>query len=345
MFFSIIVPVYNSEKYLNECIDSILRQKYPNFELVLINDGSTDRSSSILDEFKDKDSRVKVIHKENGGLPSARNKGLDIVTGDFILFIDSDDYISIDLLQILNSSIDQECDEIIQFGFTRNRSGIIGTAIQEEIKFTRLNYLDSLKSAFNSGIITWTVCNKAFKADFLKGLRFDDGARYFAEDVLFTTQAVLKSKSVLNIDYIGYFYRISENSMVTMGLNLRKFNSSMYAYFTARELFREIDRELFLMSDAFVCSSLLNWLFRGKEIIPSDVKKIRKRIQEYIRENILGWMENNKIAMRYKILGIFACVSLRIPDILYTLLSFKRQETQKRKHSKIHDKNGVSHGE
>ena len=89
--FSIIVPIYNSEEYLHNCLDSILNQKFTGFELIAVDDGSTDRSGTICDENASKDSRVKVIHKKNGGLSSARNAGLDIAEGKYIMFVDSDD--------------------------------------------------------------------------------------------------------------------------------------------------------------------------------------------------------------------------------------------------------------
>lgn len=97
---SIIVPVYNVEKYLRKCIDSILNQTFKDFELILIDDGSTDESGKICDEYNLKDNRIKVIHKENGGLSSARNAGLDIAQGEYIGFVDSDDWIESDQICI-----------------------------------------------------------------------------------------------------------------------------------------------------------------------------------------------------------------------------------------------------
>ena len=86
MFFSVIVPVYNVEKYLNECVDSILSQTFTDYELILVNDGSKDNSGAICDEYAEKDNRVKVVHKENGGLSDARNAGIKVATGDYLFF-------------------------------------------------------------------------------------------------------------------------------------------------------------------------------------------------------------------------------------------------------------------
>ena len=102
---SIIVPVYNVEKYLKKCVDSILGQTFTDFELLLIDDGSTDNSGSICDELAKTDNRIKVIHKENGGLSDARNIGIEVAKGDFIGFIDSDDYIDEDMYAFLYNNI------------------------------------------------------------------------------------------------------------------------------------------------------------------------------------------------------------------------------------------------
>ena len=101
MFFSVIVPVYNVEKYLKECLDSILSQTFKDFELILVNDGSKDSSPAICDEYAEKDSRVKVIHKENGGQSTARNMGIEKATGEFAVFLDSDDLLSPNTFEIL----------------------------------------------------------------------------------------------------------------------------------------------------------------------------------------------------------------------------------------------------
>lgn len=109
---SIIVPIYNMEKYLGRCIDSILVQTHTNIEVILVDDGSTDSSPQVCDDYAKRDPRIKVIHKSNGGLSSARNAGLDIATGDYIGFVDSDDYISTDMYKVLAERLDNSDCEI-----------------------------------------------------------------------------------------------------------------------------------------------------------------------------------------------------------------------------------------
>ena len=113
-FISVIVPVFNAEKSLHRCVDSILTQKYTDFELLLINDGSTDSSGAICDRYAAKDSRVRVFHKENGGASSARNLGLDNARGEWITFCDSDDFVDKDWLKNYIDNSDGKCDLVVQ---------------------------------------------------------------------------------------------------------------------------------------------------------------------------------------------------------------------------------------
>ena len=114
MFFSVIVPVYNVEKYLSECVDSILSQTFTNFELILVNDGSKDGSGAICDAYAQKDGRVKVIHKENGGQSSARNCGVEVATGKYAIFIDSDDFfVTNTFFAELKDKLDDDTDVVV----------------------------------------------------------------------------------------------------------------------------------------------------------------------------------------------------------------------------------------
>ena len=117
---SIIVPVYKAEKYLHRCVDSILAQTFTDWELLLIDDGSPDRSGDICDEYAKKDTRIRVFHKKNGGVSSARNLGLDNVQGEYVTFVDSDDWIDVNTLNVCFSQIETYDLDILQFSYTRN---------------------------------------------------------------------------------------------------------------------------------------------------------------------------------------------------------------------------------
>lgn len=199
--FSIIVPVYNSKLYLENCLRSILEQSYPIIELILINDGSTDNSGIICDSFAAKDNRIKVIHKENGGQGSARNLALKIAKGDYIMFVDSDDAIGPDTL-LRNYEILKENPEIdcLQFPIYRNY-GTKKEFLHKGNEFLYNKAADFKRLLLDRSIISWIVCDKIIKRKVLKGL-------YFPEDMVYEDNYFVLDL----IDRLDYVY-ISENGL------------------------------------------------------------------------------------------------------------------------------------
>ena len=180
---SIIVPVYNVEKYLNRCFDSILNQTFTDFELILVDDGSTDNSGIICYEYKTKDNRIKVIHKENGGLSSARNAGLDIARGKYIGFVDSDDFINKDMYKILFDTIQANNSDMVICDYYKVNEDDINKFRNlkcncENIKIKNLNNLESIDNLFLTGekfIYAW---NKLYKRELFNDLRYEKGRIY-----------------------------------------------------------------------------------------------------------------------------------------------------------------------
>ena len=117
--YSIIVPVYNCEQYLEKCLNSLLKQSYKNIEIILINDGSNDNSEKICLNYKKLDSRIKYYKKDNGGVSSARNLGINVCNGDYITFLDSDDYLDIDTIEFINNYINKSDIDLIRYGFIK----------------------------------------------------------------------------------------------------------------------------------------------------------------------------------------------------------------------------------
>ena len=216
---SIIVPIYNVEKYLRVCIDSLTCQSHKNIEIILIDDGSTDKCGAICDEYAKKDSRIKVIHKENGGVSSARNAGLDIAQGDYIMFCDPDDlYLPYSCEIMLKEIKDKNADYVIGNYQNCTEEGEIWenpVFNKEKYKNFKLNIKDYINSFFimNSGV--W---NKIFDSKFLKelNLRFVDGA--LAEDAIFTTYCFMKSSKVYYINDVMYYYR-QRNAASSLSMN------------------------------------------------------------------------------------------------------------------------------
>ena len=220
---SVIIPVYNAEKTLHRCVDSVLAQTFTNFELILINDGSIDESKKICDDYAKKDSRVVVIHKANGGVSSARNKGLDIAQGEWITFVDSDDYILNDFLQNFTYNFDLEICGVQTFG----ECSTIDTPTKNEIINNRVK------------ISEWLItdCRKLYMVTpwckILKRKIIRDNKIYFnellirGEDTIFIYNYICFCKNISLCSKIGYIY---SNYNVNFENKYKLSSSSLYIH-------------------------------------------------------------------------------------------------------------------
>lgn len=253
---SIIVPVYKVEKYLHKCIDSILAQTLIDFELILINDGSPDRCGEICEEYEKSDPRVRVIHKKNGGISSARNAGLDIATGDYIGFVDSDDWIEPDMYEILyNECVKNECEIISCSSIIHYHNK---TVVNGGHPLIIHNVKEAMEIMLKGALYDEVVWTKLFKRSVLKELRFSVGIIY--EDTDFTYKAIHRSKRTACIGVPKYHYIKRENS--TMDLAVKNVNidrvfiyDEMYKFMNKH--YQEL-RELVALKLANSAMSVLN---------------------------------------------------------------------------------------
>lgn len=216
---SVIVPVYKTERYLRNCLDSILRQTYGKLEIILVDDGSPDRCGAICDEYATRDGRIIVIHQENQGVSKARNVGLGTASGDYILWVDSDDQIEPSACECaLAAAVGQQAD-LVCFGYrviydsgkTREvvapASGIQDKRqVMQELVWQRGNFRDS-------------PCNKLFARELFKGIRFPEGKVY--EDIGTLYKLLHKAVKVFAIDRILYNYVIHAGSITSTGYQYR----------------------------------------------------------------------------------------------------------------------------
>ncbi|WP_224393697.1 glycosyltransferase family 2 protein [Clostridium perfringens] len=216
---SIIVPIYNVEKYLSKCIDSILNQSFTNFELILVNDGSNDRSGIICDEYTLKDERIRVIHKKNGGVSSARNSGISLALGKYIGFVDSDDYIKEEMYEILYNLCKKYKTDISICKLGRE---INGTLInnEENGEIIELDNVNGLKELFKGILYRFSLCNKLFKRECFRGVIFPEGRIH--EDLSTTYRLFANAKKSIYFDYVGYIYVKRENSILTTTYNEKR---------------------------------------------------------------------------------------------------------------------------
>ena len=162
--FSIIVSIFKVEKYLHECIESVLHQTYDNFELILVDDGSPDGCGRICDEYARRDRRIRVVHKKNGGLISARKAGFEKANGEYILNIDGDDYIGKELLQKKNNAIEETYPDLVAFGVTKvHNNGTKMDTILNEMSPGQYSTKDNMR--FRSGMIDVAMCNQGFREE------------------------------------------------------------------------------------------------------------------------------------------------------------------------------------
>lgn len=209
---SIIVPVYQVEKYIRQCIDSILAQTFTDFELILVDDGSKDRSGQICDEYAGMDKRVKVIHQKNSGAAAARNSGMDQAIGDYFLFVDSDDYVVPTMVECLYEKVVKEKADIAVcnylYFFENDREKDFSTSIKSEVlPGTEIFY--NRKNERNYGI--WTVVwNKLYRKETVGKVRFRFG-RYF-EDEFWANDIYQMDIKVVTIPECLYYYRQHDES-------------------------------------------------------------------------------------------------------------------------------------
>lgn len=201
---SIIVPIYKVEKFLNECIESIISQTYANIEVILVDDGSPDGSGIIADEWQKKDSRVKVIHKTNGGISSARNAGIKIAKGDYIFFVDSDDYIAPDCIEKLLEAVEEENADISSckfYSFWQDACIIESRLPNERTIITPEVYLERI---YIYGLYT-VVWNKLYKRHLFEDTLFEEGR--LNEDAIIIAKLMTRVNKIVHLSEALYYYR------------------------------------------------------------------------------------------------------------------------------------------
>ncbi len=200
---SIIVPIYQTERYLPRCIDSILTQSFRNFELLLIDDGSQDSSGAICDRYAQRDSRVHVFHKENSGVSDTRNYGLDHAKGDYIVFVDSDDYIGRDYLKILiEMAVENDADmTILSFQWTDTENTVFVESTDQRFVFSGR---ETLREMVKGNLFDTHICAKLFKSELFSNVRFPIGKTY--EDLAVIPYLISDCCNCVFSTSIQYYY-------------------------------------------------------------------------------------------------------------------------------------------
>lgn len=200
---SVIVPVYNVKPYLEKCVESIVNQTYHDLQIILVDDGSTDGSQDICDEYAQKDSRIIVVHKENGGVSTARNEGMERAKGDYIAFVDSDDWLERNMYEVLINQLEAHEADLVACSFYECK-GDEKKAVGDS---KNISVFNTEEIFINKNQLRFLAWNKVFRRSFVEKLHFVPGQVY--EDFHFCRQIFLKTKKLIYVDVPFYDYRIS----------------------------------------------------------------------------------------------------------------------------------------
>lgn len=284
---SIVVPIYNVENYLEKCIQSILKQSFNDFELILVNDGSTDGSEKICNYYKELDSRIIYIYKENGGLSSARNIGIKNSTGNYITFIDSDDYISEEYLEVLyNSLLTNDADISVGRHCRVDEYNNISYDISGTNQFT-CDSTEALNCIFYQKYISVSACSKLYKKSLFNDILFPEGKLY--EDINTIPYIFEKAKVVSYESNIIYYYRIrfasiTNSSYSKKDLDILNNSIEIQNHFKSNSaVSKAVNSYLFSKS----CNLLIR-MMNGKSYDEEDIKLVWQNIRNLRVSEILN---------------------------------------------------------
>lgn len=272
-YISVVIPIFNVEKWLTDCLESIVNQSFNNLELILVNDGSTDNSGEICKIYSQKDNRIKILHKQNGGLSSARNAGIDAATGKYIVFIDPDDRISEDyFIKLFSIAEEHNCDAVVS-GYTTvpNNNNIIPGYRLNTVMNGR-EFVLSAQSIHSNNDLCF-VWRNMYKLKIIKdrNLRFNENV-FIGEDVIFNLEYFLESKRLIAIDSILYLYTINNPDSLMRVPFKPKLESSLVLQYKIR---RQLSQK----------SGLLNFKHYKKDLAIYYINNIYRQIVNNLKKS------------------------------------------------------------
>lgn len=278
---SIIVPVYNVDLYLRDCLDSIVNQTYRNIEIIIVDDGSSDNSGAICDEYGSRDNRIKVIHQANSGVSEARNVGLDIAIGDYILFVDSDDWIDKEVCEtVLELAIEQNAD-IVCFGQKEyHLSGNVEVfAVNKPCEIEKTELIKQL--VYEYGVIRTGMINKFYSSNLFRNIRFPKGRTY--EDVSVFSHVVHLSHKIYVTNAVFHNYIVHEGSIMSDRFQKKGIQEIISASNDRLELLKQHYPQFVNRQIAF----MLREMIIGKEVMrgSAEYPKFLKMMNNFVNDN------------------------------------------------------------
>ena len=309
---SVVIPVYNKEKYLRECLDSVLAQTYGNMEIILVDDASSDASGRICDEYAVRDGRVLAIHlKENRGVSHARNIGIDRAEGEFVCFVDGDDYVDRDMLRRLYDNLRENRADVSICGIDYRGFGAYADKRPEGRTCAVFSSEQAVVGMISRQIFDWGPAGKLFSRDLAAKCRFHEKV-YCGEDVLFLFRMFGRAQKVSYFPDKLYRYVCRNDSATKGGFHKRQYTESLvYEYLCAKlggkhpELLPLLEQKILAVNVRLAVRAMESGQIRGREL-HGILKKFQKNIRRHLNRRSLALFEYRKIAAETALLYISA---------------------------------------
>ncbi len=318
---SVIVPVYKSEPYLSRCIESIILQSYKNIQIILVDDGSPDNSGKICEEYAEMDNRITVIHKENGGLSDARNKGIDVAKGEYITFVDSDDYISLNFVKVLYECIKQNQADI-SVCKTTTFSGKYAPANEPRFELKVFNKKRAIETMLLQREFTNSANGKLFAKKFFLSNRFTKGILYEDFDLIF--DLVDLADKVVFCSEAEYYYYINQDGIMHENIDKRHF----VLIDIAKRVMDEFSKKYPTLKKQAYSRYIFSVFFISDKIVysnkQSEFSAERETFRTEIKKDIFKILKNKYIKLPLKVKAVCFSVSLGFYETLLKIKSNRR---------------------
>ena len=318
---SIIVPVYNVVSYLDKCVRSLIQQSHINVEIILIDDGSTDLSLEICNGWQMRDQRIHVIHTDNYGVSHARNVGLEYAQGEYVGFVDADDWIEPDFYEELLKEIMLNDADVASGGYTREElnGGLITLKKENPKIYPREEILLKIFSCESPKILYWELCDKLFRKDVIANIRFDETIDS-AEDMLFFWQVMQNVNKFAYVPSFKYHYRMREGSAVHSGITAKKLsaNKAIQRIWQLAQYENErIKNVVFLHYVVFMISLTKDMILYNDSSYEADIKLNQKTI----RNNLPIILKNSfVIGKRIAVGSLIMCLPFQLCATVFRMI-------------------------
>lgn len=322
---SVIIPIYKVEKFLRICLESVINQTYKNLEIILVDDGSPDNCGEICDEYASKDSRIKVIHKENGGLSDARNAGIEVATGEYITFVDSDDFLFLNMVEILYQLCKKNRAEFsmcqcVHCTEKDEKFMMEKSEIQEKIEI--FEEKEKMKAYMVSKKIDTVVWKKMYAKRLFDNIRFPKGKLH--EDTFVMHLLIESANKVVITNEYGYVYRINPESIMNRNFSSKRLDA-IEAHVEKKDFMEKNYPELY----SYACSELIyacNFCLYGMVIADYYEQTIEDMLKVLYRKYAKYYIFSLHTSYMGKVLSVIAFINLSLARLCIRVIEKRRDQ-------------------